>query len=311
MPMPPPVSVCLTTYNRSKLLPATLDSILCQTMGDFELIISDDNSPDDTEAVCRSYVDADRRVRYYRNPQNLRMPGNLNSAISHARGGLIANLHDGDLYRPDLLSKWRAALEAQPQAAFVFNALEVVDFNGGHIKFETPSFGSSIATLELTRYMLDRLDSPVWGTVMARCECYERSGRFNPRFGFISDVEMWMRLNMDYPVAYIGESLIKIIPREITHPFHYIDWKLEEISIDIHRHIIARMSERGLLTEQDALRQLRRIREKRWLFLLASSMKKRNRNVFVDGMSHFRREESWYMKAIGHAGLVLADLMKA
>src|SRR6478735_5455523 len=93
-----PVSVCLTTYNRASLLPGTLDSILAQRFADFELIIGDDCSTDGTEELCRAYARRDSRVRYVRNERNLRMPGNLNSALQRATGEYVANLHDGDVY---------------------------------------------------------------------------------------------------------------------------------------------------------------------------------------------------------------------
>src|SRR6266851_7432426 len=96
-----PVSICLTTYNRASVLPKTLDSLLAQTSSDFELIISDDCSSDDTQDICRRYAAKDRRVKYFRNERNLNMPGNLNAAIRRSTGVYIANLHDGDVYRTD------------------------------------------------------------------------------------------------------------------------------------------------------------------------------------------------------------------
>jgi glycosyltransferase involved in cell wall biosynthesis len=63
----PFVSICLLTYNRASELPKTLDSLLAQTHSDFELIINDDRSPDDTEAICREYEKKDTRVNYFKN----------------------------------------------------------------------------------------------------------------------------------------------------------------------------------------------------------------------------------------------------
>ena len=116
------VSVILVTYGRAELLPATIESILDQTLDDFEFLISDDCSPDETEAVCRTFANRDDRVRYRRNEMRLGMPGNLNVALKEVRGDLIANLHDGDLYDHRMLERWRQALLACPNAAFVFNA---------------------------------------------------------------------------------------------------------------------------------------------------------------------------------------------
>ena len=84
-----PVSICITTYNRAGTLQQTLESVLAQRFDDFELIISDDCSTDETEDIVRSYESKDKRVRYFRNQHNLKMPGNLNAAIQHAQGEYI------------------------------------------------------------------------------------------------------------------------------------------------------------------------------------------------------------------------------
>lgn len=306
--MPPPVSVCLTTYNRGPVLALTLDSILAQKMGDFELIVNDDGSKDSTEEVCRDYEARDSRVRYYRNPRNLKMPGNLNAAIERSSGALVANLHDGDVYDPELLLKWKNALDENPDAAFVFNALESLDRDGKHACFHTHPFGSRIEVLDLTRYMLTRLDSPVWGTVMARRSAYDRSGLFRSEFGFISDVEMWMRLNLDYPVAYLSEPLISITPREVTHPYAYIDWKLEQILIRMHADVIGAMGKRGLIDVDAALSQLESLKTERWSMFAASCLKRRNRPLYTEALRLFRSDESLMLQFIGWAGLAAVPL---
>jgi len=75
------LSVILVTYNRADLLDATIDSILSQTLADFELIIADDASPDRTQQVCQRWAISDCRIRYQRRPENIGMPQNLNLGI--------------------------------------------------------------------------------------------------------------------------------------------------------------------------------------------------------------------------------------
>jgi glycosyltransferase involved in cell wall biosynthesis len=214
---PPAVSVVLTTYNREETLPATLDSILCQTFRDFELIICDDASPDGTPSVAREYVERDQRVRYHRNEPNVGMPANLNTGIRLARAQFIANLHDGDLYDPTLLEKWTAALRQSPNVAFVFNQYLHLDHKGGVQRITSEDLPSIfpgrrlIETIYFTRW---RFDSPVWGTVMARRAFYEKAGLFDHRFSFFSDVDMWLRLAEDYDVAYVPEPLIVLASRK-------------------------------------------------------------------------------------------------
>jgi glycosyltransferase involved in cell wall biosynthesis len=220
-----PVSICLTTYNRARVLPATVDSLLAQEFGDFELIINDDCSTDDTAEICRAYEARDSRVRYFRNASNLKMPGNLNAAISHATGEYVANVHDGDLYRPDLIAKWKAALDAQPRAAFVFNQYVSFDKHG-QARIDRAPLEQRMDPHEIARQFFSVFTSCVWGTVMARRAAYLATGPFNPDYGFISDVDMWLRLSRDHEVAYVAEPLITITPREPDHPYAFVNWRI-------------------------------------------------------------------------------------
>jgi glycosyltransferase involved in cell wall biosynthesis len=220
-----PVSVCLVTYNRAEVLPETIESILRQTFPHFELIISDDCSPDHTEEVCRKYAEQDKRIRYFRNKTNLSMPGNLNEAIRHSRGQYIANLHDGDIFREDLLEKWKAALDKHPSAGFVANHYEFLDEHGRETGRTSRYYGSELVTGKaFLADMLLKTASPLHGTVMARRSAYETVGEFDPRFGIISDVDMWMRLAAKYDLAVVPEPLIFLRPRERTHPWNDVTW---------------------------------------------------------------------------------------
>ena len=164
---PPRISVVVTTYNRAAQLAATLDSILAQTCADFELIVSDDCSPDRTESLVREYMRRDPRVRYRRNPHNLRMPGNLNAGIAEARGRYVANLHDGDLYRSDLLEKWSGALDRWPNAAFVFNQYELGSPAADRL-YQPDLPELSQAASSFTAFTTSGPVLPDFGTVMAR-----------------------------------------------------------------------------------------------------------------------------------------------
>ena len=233
----PKVSICLVTYNRSQELCKTLDSLIVQSFSDFELLICDDCSPDNTRQICLEYIKKDSRIKYQRNQRNLGMPGNLNAGIKTLKGEYIANLHDGDIYDPNLLQKWTSALDADPKVAFVFNAYRELDINGMERKIyrETlPICFPGHVLLEDFFFKRWQFDSPVFGTVMARRSVYEKSFFFNDRFGFFSDVDMWMRLAENYFVAYIDEPLItlpskKKVQHEFTLPFWQEQHTLERM----------------------------------------------------------------------------------
>jgi glycosyltransferase involved in cell wall biosynthesis len=80
------VSIGLPVYNAGQYLEEALDSILAQTFEDFELIISDNGSTDNTEAICWSYARRDQRIRYFRNETNLGAAWNFNRVFELASG---------------------------------------------------------------------------------------------------------------------------------------------------------------------------------------------------------------------------------
>ncbi len=229
------VSICITTYNRATSLSLTIDSILNQSFRDFELIISDDCSTDHTAQLCRAYERKDSRVKYYCNEKNLKMPGNLNAAIQRTKGELVANLHDGDVYGPDLIQKWKAALDKYPEALFVFNQYESVDEHDKFLRYYRHDLAELNDGYKLAEYFFDTFSSGPWGTVMARRVAYEKYGYFDPRFGFISDVEMWLRLGLNGKFAYVHEPLITLTPREKSHPYYYLHWRILGLNAQIQK----------------------------------------------------------------------------
>src|SRR5690349_16638091 len=82
----PRVSVGVPVRNGERFLVETLESLLAQTYTDFELIISDNASTDNTEAICREYAARDPRVRYYRSPQDVGLANNYNSLFARSEG---------------------------------------------------------------------------------------------------------------------------------------------------------------------------------------------------------------------------------
>jgi glycosyltransferase involved in cell wall biosynthesis len=229
----PPVSICLVTYNRDKLLSLTLNSILTQSFADYELIISDDCSTDNTREICYEYAKCDPRIRYLRNDVNLGIPSNLNVSLQAASGRYLANLHDGDVFRIDLIAKWKEALDTYPTAGFVFNAYRTFKSDGSEIIFRE-SYPPLIDGKELGRRLLSRWDSCVFGTVMARREVYERLGWFDPRFGNFSDIDMWLRISREYDVAYINEPLMDLMPKDPTRFYSFVHWKVLFWLMGIH-----------------------------------------------------------------------------
>lgn len=113
----PKVSVCIPTYNRSALLTYSVNSVLNQTYQDFELIICDDCSPDNTPEVVSQWNDP--RIRYIRHPQNIKRSRNMRSGFEAATGEYFIKFDDDDALTPEFLEKTVAVLDANPTIDFV------------------------------------------------------------------------------------------------------------------------------------------------------------------------------------------------
>ncbi len=301
-----PVSVCLTTYRRAHLLGRTIESILGQDFGDFELIISDNASPDGTEEVCRDYARRDGRIRYSRNPTNLGMPGNLNAAIALARAPLIANLHDGDLFSPALLSSWKQALDRHPDAAFTFCQMERLDAQGRTAGVLAPDFPERLEARQLVALMLSRkhcFSSPVWGTVMARRSAYLRAGPFDEYHSFFADVAMWMRLNLHAPVVYVREPLIRLHKGESDLPYAYVNWYLARVTSNIYEQASDAFHAPDPVAMARARAEQRRLRRSRSLVALGSCLRRGRLDLLEEGLAVCRQEPSLLLKLVGFLGV--------
>jgi hypothetical protein len=108
------VTVAIPTYNRAALLKEALDSVCRQTFVDFEILVCDNCSTDDSPAMVRAYPDA--RVRYHRNEQNLGQFGNISKTIELTESRYWALLMDDDLWHPDFLRVAMEGMAAHPRA---------------------------------------------------------------------------------------------------------------------------------------------------------------------------------------------------
>lgn len=282
--------------------------MLGQSFGDFELLIQDDSLGDEVESICREFEKGDSRVRYRRNQQNLGMPGNLNAAIARANAPLIANLHDGDVFRRDLLEKWVEAIEAE-KAAFVFNTYETIDADGQHLRYFHAPFGRRLEQRELVQYMLERFDSPVWGTVMARRSAYDAVGLFNPRYSWIADVEMWMRLNLHYAVAYVPEPLMSLTPHESDRPYARVNWYLERAAVDMRAEIAAQFYGNDGQELRAYKRRLESMKTRRWAWTAGHCIRRGHWDALEDGLQMFRADSGGLLRGMAMLGSPLIRLI--
>jgi glycosyltransferase involved in cell wall biosynthesis len=134
----PTVSVALPVFNGSRYLEEALDSLLAQTFGDFELLIADNASTDDTPAIAARYAARDPRIRYHRNAENLGAARNFNLAFSRTSGRYFKWAAHDDLVHPEFLARCVKALERDPGAVLAFPRALRIDEQGDPIEDYSP-----------------------------------------------------------------------------------------------------------------------------------------------------------------------------
>lgn len=194
----PKVSVCIPTYRGTATIAPAIESVLNQTFGDFELIVIDDCSPDDTQAIVQSFSDS--RITYLRNTKNLGPQGNWNRCLEVARGSHFKLLPHDDLLHPRCLESQVAILDADTdeKIALVFSARNVLGPDGRILTRRSYSGGregcitSSSVMRACVRRGTNLLGEP--GAVMFRKSLADKIGTFDATNPYVIDLDYWFRL---------------------------------------------------------------------------------------------------------------------
>ncbi len=130
----PKVSIGLPVYNGAKFIRNALDFLLTQTFNDFELIISDNNSSDETETICKGYIHKDPRIRYIKQQKNIGISRNMEFLLRQARGEFFMWAADDDQWDKDFIQILLATLEENPSLAMAFCPYSFIDEENRPIK---------------------------------------------------------------------------------------------------------------------------------------------------------------------------------
>lgn len=192
----PLVSVCVPTYNYARFLPDCIESVLQQTLSDWELVIVDDASTDQTEEIAGRYAAADKRIRYLRNPVRLGMNANLKRAAESGRGRYLKILCADDWLAPRCLEALSRLMEAHPSSAIATGA-EIHTNAAGVPLFVQFLFGEPL-TITSGEQMLDGMaQGHGFGgnsSFMIRATSYAQSGGFDPDLLYAADYDLAGRL---------------------------------------------------------------------------------------------------------------------
>ena len=197
------ISVIIPTYNRAKLLPRAIQSVLQQTFNEIEVIIVDDASTDDTEQVVASMQEP--CIRYIRLEHNSGACMARNIGIQAAQGEWIAFQDSDDEWMPDILSKQFAQLQ-ETGADIVFCAFEHCAADGD-IQYVFPHAHIQPGKITYEQLLFENLVSTQ--TILGKRECFEQVP-FKPDFPRLQDWEMMLRMVQQYDVRYFNTVLVRV-----------------------------------------------------------------------------------------------------
>jgi glycosyltransferase involved in cell wall biosynthesis len=213
----PFVSIILPTYNRAHLLPRAVESVLSQTFPEWELIIWNDGSTDETVKILDAYHDP--RIRTF-SASNQGKSAALNQALKQANADIFAFLDDDDCWMPEFLERQMAILRAQPELDLVFgnfrnvNVARNLEEDGfrqnapGLNRLRTEELGGGAK--HITEGFLEGISTEnfiAFDTVLVRKRLTERVGPFNTNLNGGEDFEFWWRAGLQGLQAAFTEEI--------------------------------------------------------------------------------------------------------
>lgn len=200
------VSVIVLTWNRANLLRDTVNSVLNQTYTDFELLIVDNESTDETEHYVTSLEDD--RVKYFRHANQGIISVNRNLAIDHSQGEFVSFCDDDDLWETNKLEAQMAVFEQHPQVALVCS-------NGLYFS-EKGVLGHLVKRKSGGWITLDNLlsgqNEVVMSSATVRRNIFAEVGMWDvePAFFTVEDYNLWVRIAAKHQIYFISEPLVQI-----------------------------------------------------------------------------------------------------
>lgn len=252
-------SVVITTYNGATrgFLRAAIDSVIAQTVQDFELILVDDGSSDSTGEICRGYL-ADSRIRYVRQ-ENRGVAAARNLGISMASHPYVCFLDDDDLWKPEKLERQLKAFgQGGENVGLIYTAVEILDAGGAVIGLQRHSVPADPYFRLFYENFVDATSS-----VMVRRDVVERVGAFRaniygPDLQGCEDRDLWIRIARKHQIVALADVLV-------TYRLHgqKLSRNLEQMERSESTMLALALADApaSVLAEQDAIRAnaLRRV----------------------------------------------------
>jgi glycosyltransferase involved in cell wall biosynthesis len=191
------VSVVIPTFNRRDYITIALDSVLAQTYKDYEIVVIDDGSSDDTKEVLKPYQET---IRYFYQ-ENRGISGARNRGIRESRGDYIALLDSDDYWLPEKLKCQVDRIREEPGCGMVATRCSSIAPDGTFRKKNRPGKSGWILN-DIFRANFIRTSS-----VLITRTCFDTVGLFDESLPECEEYDLWLRIAKQYPIAFINEPL--------------------------------------------------------------------------------------------------------
>lgn len=189
------VSIVLPTHNRADLLPSAIESVRRQTYPQWELIVVDDCSSDDTPHILEKLAKEDSRIKVFRNDPNLRLPKSLNRGFNEAKGDLLTWTSDDNLYHPQAIQVMVDVLESE-QADLAYADMAIIDSDGDKV-----GFWQGLPPDQVTEKAL------CGACFLYRKELADRVGPYAEDLFLAEDYDYWIRCSLLGKLVHIPQEL--------------------------------------------------------------------------------------------------------
>lgn len=200
----PLVSLCIPVYNRADIVADTIRSAIAQTYEKLEILVVDNASTDNLREVVSQF--SDKRIQYFRNPENLGQFGNFNRCIDLSHGEYIHILHSDDIIPPDFTKTCIQFLESHPNVVLTCTSAKIITSASERIKkFFTHD---KIFTAPKGFIVLLTDNFIFCPSVICRRDVFDSVGKFSLDYPYAGDYNQWLRIAKDHDIAYISDSYI-------------------------------------------------------------------------------------------------------
>lgn len=198
------ISVIMSVHNGARYLREAIESILSQTYTDFEFLIIDDCSNDNSPAILKEYSDKDSRIVLITNEFNLGLTKNLNKALRVAKGEYIARFDCDDVSLPNRFKEQVSYLDTHPKCGVISLWADVIDNKGTYVRtIKYPTTDKELRTA-LIRY------NPFFHPgLMVRKEVFSAVGFYDESWRFAQDYELYFRIAKKYELGNVPQVLLK------------------------------------------------------------------------------------------------------